>query len=126
MRAAMAESTIRCAFVSRFPLLPMHATGIIAGLIRVTRAANRLRHIRGMGVWIVGFVTAVAGEAGMCALGKLRRLVVARRAIRRSERTGIKGGGPQQEERTNKGLPEAAPAGHGLEPRRNVRRRYPV
>ena len=81
MRAAVAHGAIGRAFVAAFPLLPVDAAGVIAGLVLMARCARRLRHSGGMGILVVRLVTGFAGQPRVSALLEFLPLIVAGNAI---------------------------------------------
>src|SRR5262249_43418069 len=100
---AVADRAVGRALIALFALLAVHPQGIVAGLVRVARAAHRLGNPGRMRVLVVFLVTGFAGQPRVRALLEFRPLLVARSAIGGFE---FRGGCPQN---ANQGGTEPQP-----------------
>ncbi len=81
--AAVANAAIGRAVVARLASQAVYALGVVAGLVRVARAADGLGNVRGVGILFVRLVAGIAGQTRVCALCQFLPLVVARSTLRR-------------------------------------------
>ena len=111
VRVAVAQGTIGRAFVAALTGLAVYAKGVVAGLFGMAGRAIRLGNIGGMGIPVVGIVTDFAGQPFVRALGQLRPLVVAGRAIRGGIRGAKIGAGRSKKQAQQGGTEPQAQAG---------------